>query len=450
MEQKMRRGLPVPDPEGGTVPTYYFVSDLHIGGDEALGVCDFEAEFIEFLENLASRENEKIELLIVGDAFGLWEFTEIDGEEKIAALIAQFPKIFDAFRRAGEKICITLLPGNHDYELACYPSFVEQLGIYNISLEQSVALTRDLGAHRLWIEHGSQHDPTNHMPDFGNPYAQPMGYYITKHTVGSAGRLSGRGRYNWLKDIQSVYPTEALPNWILSNYFYREMSPFLRWILIPFLLSFTLSVVVLIGSALDALQITETNIFLNNRLFESLGLVGSLFQLVLTINVALLTQILILAIPGWFIFRDMNRTADRFGFSMNPSELTGQKQDAYLEAAKTVFESDPSVSVFIYGHTHAPSLTHVGRRLVLNTGTWLKRLKAVQTRFRLFPSVYVPSYCLNYFRIYEVGGNLKIEYKRIEKQPDEELSLIQRMMVPRMKRAQEASIPSRTTLPAFG
>ena len=34
--------------------TYYFISDLHIGGDEALGVCDYEAELIAFLEKLAT------------------------------------------------------------------------------------------------------------------------------------------------------------------------------------------------------------------------------------------------------------------------------------------------------------------------------------------------------------------------------------------------------------
>lgn len=226
------------------------------------------------------------------------------------------------------------------------------------------------------------------------------------------------------------------------------MSPFLRWIIGVFLVSFTATLVVMVGSALDVLQVTETNIFLNNRLFESLGFVGSLFQLVLTINVALLTQILILAIPGWFIVRDIRRTADRFGINFNPSELTGQKQDAYIDAAKNVFDSDPAVSVFIYGHTHAPSLTHVGDRLVLNTGTWLKRLEAVQPRFRMLPTVYVPSYCLNYFRIHEADGELAIEYERIEKKPDNELSLFQRMMLPGLRHNNEPSVPGCTFLSA--
>ena len=95
--------------------SYYFISDLHIGGDESLGVCDFEKQLIEFLELLESKKNEKVELVIVGDAFGLWEFTLVEGRDKLDVLINQFPNIFSAFKKAGEKIKITLLPGNHDY-----------------------------------------------------------------------------------------------------------------------------------------------------------------------------------------------------------------------------------------------------------------------------------------------------------------------------------------------
>ena len=51
-----------------TTCTYYFISDLHIGGDEALGVCDFESELVSFLQDLANRPDEDVELIIVGDA----------------------------------------------------------------------------------------------------------------------------------------------------------------------------------------------------------------------------------------------------------------------------------------------------------------------------------------------------------------------------------------------
>ena len=155
--------------------TYYFISDLHIGGDEALGVCDFENELIDFLGELAAKRDEDVELVIIGDAFGLWELTRVEGKDKLDTLIGQFPRIFEAFRETGQKICITLLPGNHDYELACYPEFVDVLGGYNIHLEQSESITRDLHEGRLWIEHGNQRDVANRMPDYGNPHAQPIG-----------------------------------------------------------------------------------------------------------------------------------------------------------------------------------------------------------------------------------------------------------------------------------
>ena len=147
--------------------SYYFISDLHIGGDEALGVCDFEEELIQFIEDIAQK-HEAAELIIVGDAFGLWEFTKVEGIEKIHTLIGQFPNIFAAFKKYGEKIKISIIPGNHDYELACYPEFIELFNEYNVTVEQSQAITREIGEKRLWIEHGNQYDETNRMPDFGN------------------------------------------------------------------------------------------------------------------------------------------------------------------------------------------------------------------------------------------------------------------------------------------
>jgi len=162
--------------------SYYFISDLHIGGDEALGVCDYEAELVAFLQRLEGQEEES-ELVIVGDIFGMWEFTNIKGPEKLLALMQQFPNIFEAFREAGEKIKITILPGNHDYEIACYSEFVEIFKDFNIDLEQRPAITRELGGKWFWIEHGNQYDDFNHMPDFGNPYALPAGYFITSGMV---------------------------------------------------------------------------------------------------------------------------------------------------------------------------------------------------------------------------------------------------------------------------
>lgn len=423
--------------------TYYFISDLHIGGDESLGVCDFEDQLIEFIELLGNRQDEEPELVIVGDAFGLWEFTLVEGKDKLSVLISQFPNIFNCFKSVGEKIKITLLPGNHDYELACYPEFVQILKEYNIHLEQTASILRELDDTQLWIEHGSQYDKINSIPDFGNPYAQPFGYHVTSKAVGAAGQLSEKGKYNWLKDIQSVYPTEDIPYWVVSNYFYKEMSPYLRIILLQFIVLFSINLIVLIGAALDALHITETNLFLNNRLFESLGVFGSLFQLILTVNVVILAIILVLAIPVGFIIRDLKKTIKRFGILVDPAELVGEKENKYINAAMKIFENNPGVSAFIYGHTHSPSVNNIEGKAVINTGTWMKQFNTVKPRFGYLPKIYIPSYRLNYFRIVKEKDELVVEYHKIYKKPAQELTLIQRLLSFNHKQVKITDIPEK-------
>lgn len=49
---------------------YYFISDLHIGGDGELGQVHFKEEMIIFLKSLESHYKDT-ELIIAGDAFGL-------------------------------------------------------------------------------------------------------------------------------------------------------------------------------------------------------------------------------------------------------------------------------------------------------------------------------------------------------------------------------------------
>ena len=215
------------------------------------------------------------------------------------------------------------------------------------------------------------------MPDFGNPYAQPIGYFITSSVVSTAGKHSKFGRYNWLKDIQSVYPSEQIPYWVLSNYFYHEMSPLLRWLILPFLLLSGFEIFVLAGAALEWFGKTDTNIFLNNRLFSSLGFIGNLVQMILIINTILFVNFVVLAVPLYFIWRDFRSALQRFRIVINPAELSSEKEEQYLEAAQKVFARDPETVIFIYGHTHFPSLRQFGSRVVINTGTWLKRLDDV-------------------------------------------------------------------------
>lgn len=130
----------------------------------------------------------------------------------------------------------------------------------------------------------------------------------------------------------------------------------------------------------------------------------------------------------------------------HPHDLSTGKEQCYLDAAQAVFESDPGTMIFIYGHTHAPSLRRLGNRVVLNTGTWLKRLVRAPLRFGYLPDIYVPFYFLDYFKLSEVDGAIVIDFQRVDKAQPQELDLLQRLLISRKRRETEEPIPARTVL----
>jgi len=423
---------------------YYFVSDLHIGGDGDLQECSFEDEFITFLSNL-EKKDKATELFIVGDSFGLWEFTEINGIEKLEELIRHHQRLFNQLRKSGEKIKITIIPGNHDYELACYPQFIERLKDFNIKLEPEISLIKEIGDHKIWIEHGMQQDEHNRMPDFGNPHANPLGYFITRHFVATAGKLSSLGRYNWLKDIQSVSPMEEVPHWMLSNYFYREMNLILRYLLLPFLILFSVSIAAVIGSLLEKYGVLSSTVFTDNQIFRSLGFVGNVIDMIIMVNGIIILFLIPLAIPFWFFQRDVKNTLKRFRI-FPEDELILEKESDYVDTARDVLEKNPDINIYLFGHTHHAFIKKLPEGTVINTGSWLKQLTRVTSLFWLLPDVYYPHYCLNYFLIREEDNKLVINYHVIEKETPSELSMLQRFVIFGRKKGNTNTIPEKTVV----
>jgi UDP-2,3-diacylglucosamine pyrophosphatase LpxH len=422
--------------------TYYLVSDLHIGGDEQLEHVDFLEELLEFLRSLEASD-EDAELILNGDAFGLWEFTQVEGPAKFDALLERYPALFEQLRATGEQIPITLIPGNHDYELAAYDEYVERLAAYNVRLEQEVSIERRVGDHVVHVEHGMQVDPNNRIPDFGNPYANPPGYFVNRQITSRAGKLSGLGKYNWLKDIQAVTPMTRIPEWMISNYFYREMSAWLRFAVVPFLLLFNAGLWYVGIVALDRVGVWSLPMELLQGVLGFFGPVGLLVDLVLTANLVLLVLLLAISLPLYVFARDVRKTLARFGLLRSPDADSADDDPAekYIDRARTIFEENPEVAVYVYGHTHRPAVTDVDGRLVLNTGTWLKRLQRVEVPLGVVPPVYYSSYQLNYFRISEaVAGGVSVEYDVIDKPDPNEETLLQRLLTRAPK--------ERTVLPA--
>jgi len=419
---------------------YYVISDLHIGGDEQLEHVPFLEELLDFLERL-ERTEEHAELVINGDAFGLWEFTGIEGPEKFDVLVENYPDLFAQLRATGEAIPITLLPGNHDHELAAYDEYAERLAEYNVDLVQAESLTREVGDRTIWFEHGHQQDPNNRIEDFGNPTATPLGYYYNTLVTSRAGQLSDRGRFNWLKDVQAVTPTERMPNWLVSKYFYREMNPLIRYAAIPFLFLFNISAILAVLAGLDLAGIWSLPVTLTEAFLGQFGQAGATVYLILSVNVAIAGLLLVVGVPVSFLIRDVRKTIDRFGIF--ETDLTVNPDEPYKDAASEVFDEHPETAIYCYGHTHRPRLTEHEDRLLVNTGTWLKRLHRREVIAGRLPPVFYPSYQLCAVRLAAEAEGVVVDYEGIDKPnpSTDELTRTERLLT--LGREPDPGLPSR-------
>ncbi|MBS3760920.1 metallophosphoesterase [Halodesulfurarchaeum sp.] len=428
-------------------PVIYVISDLHIGGDEQLETVEFLDELLDFLETI---ENEEAvtELIINGDAFGLWEFTTVDGIEKFDRLETTYPELFEQFRATGSNINITLIPGNHDHELAAEDAYIDRFAEYNVEVVQEQSITRTIDGHTLHFEHGNQQDPNNRITDWGNPHVTPLGYYYNTRVTSRAGKLSHRGRYNWLKDVQAVTPTERMPIWLISQYFYREMNPVIRYALVPFLLLFNISAVLAILAGLDLLGIWSTPVTWATAFLGQFGVAGTAVWFLLAINVSVAGLLVLVGVPLYLLRRDVRKTIDRFG--VFETELTVDDAAPYEEAAQDLFERDPETVLYAYGHTHRPRLEQVKGGLIVNSGTWLKRFHRRDGVIGILPPVFYPTYQLAAVRIAAGTDGIHINFESIEKPTPgpEDLTLTERLLT--LGRKPDPELPDGTVISSDG
>jgi predicted phosphodiesterase len=372
----------------------------------------------------------------------------VQGTAQLDEIVKHHREIFEQFRLTGERIKITMMVGNHDYDLACYPEFTGKLKDFNIRLDTSLALVREIGddGKKIWIEHGQQIDPYNAATEYGNINAQPPGFFITETLVSGASKYSVFGASDWLKDIRSV-DVRQIPDWIISNYFYNEMNLFLRWLLLPFLLLLTVTALALFAQLLKYIGVFDVNILLENPFTQALGLFGDILRWILTASMAVWFFVFAVSIPLYLIYRDIRRTLFRMQiFPAYKSAPTNEANNIYLDHARAVFDENPQVCAYIFGHTHDAFLVKEKGRVIINTGTWLKILKRVRVRFGLLPGIYYPTFRLNYFKIYEKDEKIIVKYVEIPKAPQGDLTLLQRFLIIGRKPELGKPIPAETVL----
>ncbi len=418
---------------------YYFISDLHIGGDGPLNECEFEQELIDFLRKL---EKEKdAELIIVGDTFGFWEISRFKNSEKLNYILNTHKKLFNQFKRTGSLIKITIIPGNHDHDLVCSQKYKHILKKYNIILEQKQYITRIVAGKKIWIEHGNQQDdPTKFVP-FGDVNHKPLGFYTTQQLLIGAGRSSEVAKHPWIKGLESVTPSEDVPHWLFSNYFYKEMSPLLRYTLLPFILMFTLSFLILLFLILQQVG-AFPSISITGPILK-LGFIGKMIWTIITIDILFIIFLLFISVPLYLLVKDFKKALIRYHV-IGDEGLKRYKYNTVIDYVKKVFKKN-NVDIFITAHTHEVFIEKIGKRVLINTGTWLRRVKKIKNRFKYLPSVYYPSFELSYFKIYQHKKNVAIEYHKIPKKVVKlGLTPLERSLIVGRKKINSVKLPNIT------
>lgn len=425
------------------VKEYYFISDLHIGGDGEMNVCDYEDELTIFLKELESK-NKETELIILGDMFGFWEITNLEVEDKLNYILKNHKNLFQQFKKTGQNIIIRLIVGNHDFQLLCYDRFEKELEEFNIKLEKNISKIIEINGKKIWIEHGNQYEATNYIANYKDPNALPIAYHGSQSIISGAHRNADKGRREWLKEINSVHPKEAIPHWTFTNYFYKEMHPILRVSIVPYLVFFMISFLFLIISWFQNLGWIDIH-YLSREAIKNVRFIGNALNIILYINITIILAFLFLAVPLYFILQDIRRSLKRYGLIYG-NKLQDQKNEKFTKAAKKIFQKNPEISTFIFGHTHKPEVKKIGHKVIINTGTWLKKLQRIKSRFKLLPSVYYPYYQIGYFHLHSKGKQVLADYHKIEKEAENNLTTLQRFAIAGKKYKDKNTTPKRTII----
>jgi UDP-2,3-diacylglucosamine pyrophosphatase LpxH len=420
----------------------YLISDTHFGGEGELAEVDVINELKVLLDKASKDENS--ELIIVGDVFGIWEFSDVRGLESFYKAMHQQKKILNLFSSYANKLKITFLPGNHDHVMACYTECKDFFSKLNINLEQSQVIFRQVGNKKIWIEHGNQLDPANTFTPFGDDNSTPLGYYITEGLVAAAGKYSKKGSKNWLKNMQSIGSSPShLMSWAGSGYFYYEMARWLQIVFTPLMIFLGYSTLALVTQVLKFSGLISKNYLIHNFITEKTSYIGDILSLIIWADIIILAISFILAIPIMILRWDLKQFIFRY-------KLTSIYQD-YADSASSyrkqiggILDANPEIDFYIYGHTHDFTITKHNEATILNTGTWLKSYKRIKLRGLLLPDVYIPYYQLGYFKI----EAKHLEFSIIPKKTDlSELTRLQKILILPYKKSIEPDLePFRSKL----
>jgi len=413
--------------------TTVVISDLHIGGDEHIEDFRCENELIHFLDFL-DNNYQKVELIILGDFLDLWKVQE-KKHKQVEFIISCWPKLFNKFKEFGSKHKITVLAGNHDHALSYDQKLIDDLKEFNLEIDKNQFFDREFEKNgkkvRLVGEHGNQIDPNCSFTSWEMPTNSSMAYHICQNFIYKIMRIGGKkDRPEWVKDTDNI-EIDLIPFWFLSKYFYNELGPILKAIIIPMLILFGFAVPYFIFDIVTDFYRPEFLVPVLNLLDKNIFFKIIIF--ILYFDMVLVVLFFFMAL----LKKDFQKKLHEYGFYNMPETLT-KKHQTYIERAKSILQNKNELGInadiFINGHTHHAGFYDdlVSNKVYADSGSWKQLMKGIKTRFR-FPSVYVPYYNLSYFICDPNDKGVRTELRQWPKEFKAKLTILERIALKKNK-----------------
>jgi UDP-2,3-diacylglucosamine pyrophosphatase LpxH len=408
------------------------ISDLHIGGDKIIEDFNCEKELIGFLDHLETLK-EPLELLILGDFFDLWKVENMP-DDQIEFIIKQRPSLFERIKKFGSNHLITAIPGNHDHALFYNEKYKEGLKKYNINVVSARYFKREFKKNnkiiRIIGEHGNQVEPGSAFPDFNMPTESSLAYHLNKILVYRVMRLGNeKKRPDWVKGLDNV-ENELVPFWFFSKYFYHEVGPILKAIMIPMLALFGLAVPYFIFDII-------TEFYQPTFLQPLLNLLDTKIYFKVIIFILYFDMVVVILLFVFSLLRKgFQKRLNEYGLQ-SISDILVSKKHAYETHAKEVINKknpyNEKADLYVNGHTHEATLDeHFEGAVYADTGSWKQLMKRMTTRLRL-PSVFYPYYSLTYLQCTQLEEGLKVELREYPKDYQADLTILEKLAFKKTK-----------------
>lgn len=404
----------------------FLISDLHIWWDSLLEHCDFEQDLINFLRKLIDYQTET-ELILVWDIFSMWEITWYEGVWKLAKIISSHPKLFEQFKITGSVVKISMIVWNHDMELLTDIKFKILLKEYNINLIKTISTKRVVWWKKIRIEHWNQLDMNNAYEKWGSVDKLPIWYYFNRNLINKVEGIFTNDNSKWLRWFINVQPHSSVPIWFFSNYFYKQMNPFLRYSILPFIILITFSFIALILSLLQKYNLIDWYFFI--KWFSStFWIVWNVIDFIIFIDIVFIISFLIIWVPLYLLIFDFIKVVKSYNLPISKVE----SKKFQLNKIRELVKLNSNYDVFVFWHTHEPNLHYNKidwrKKIIINTWTWLKSFRRIKTWFRYLPPVFIATQDLNYFRIFENDWKVTIQYKQNNKPLNNNFTILERLV----------------------